>query len=161
MNRVSTVERKSECEIVVTRTINGSVPLVYAAWTKSDWFAQWWVPKSTPISLLSCEMDVRVGGGYRLVFDVGAGNTMAFYGQYLEVTPAKRLVWTNDEGGPENASTTTVTFAEHTGGTLVVLHEQHPSKEALEAALATGSADCMGETFDQLDAFIGTQLSAT
>jgi uncharacterized protein YndB with AHSA1/START domain len=52
---------------------------------------RWWVPKSTGMSLLSCEADVRVGGRYRLVFDLGAPKTMAFFGRYLEVTPYSRL----------------------------------------------------------------------
>ena len=63
--------------------------------------------------------------------------------------PYSRLAWTNDEG-VEGGPVTTVTFEETGGKTLVVLHENYPSKEALDAA-GTGAADAMGETFDQLD----------
>ena len=57
------------------------------------------MPKSaTGVSLVSCEMDVRTGGKYRLEFGAGGSETMAFYGKYLDVVPNERIVWTNDEG---------------------------------------------------------------
>ena len=120
---------------------------------------QWWVPKSSGLSLISCEADVRVGGGYRLVFVHGASEPMAFHGKYLEVTPCSRLVWTNEESG-DAGQVTTVTFEEKAGKTLVVLHELYPSKEALDAALASGSQAGTLETFEQLDEFVVT-LAAT
>lgn len=145
MKNHTTTQRKSERELVVTRTINGPARLVFEAWTRPELLKRWWVPKSAGLTLLSCEMDVRVGGGYRLVFVGGA----AFFGKYLEVTPPSRLVWTNEEGG-EAGPVTTVTFEEKAGKTLLVLHELYPSKEALDAA-GTGAADAMQETFGQLD----------
>ncbi len=102
MKNRTTVERKSERELVVTRTFNGPARIVFEAWTKPELFRRWWVPKSMGMSLLSCEMDVRVGGRYRLVFAHGDSQS-AFFGTYIEVTPHSRLVWTNeegDEGGP-------------------------------------------------------------
>ena len=148
------VERKSDRELVVTRTFNGPARLVFEAWTKPELFKRWWVPKSTGLSLLSCEMDVRVGGRYRLVFGLGASEPMAFFGTYLEVTPHSRLVWTNDEAG-DAGQVTTVTFEEKAGKTWVVLHELYPSKEALDAA-GTGAADAMPEQFEQLDELLVT-----
>ena len=151
MTTRTTVERKSERELVVTRTFNASARIVFEAWTKPELFKQWWVPKSMGMSLLSCEMDVRVGGKYRLEFEPDA---MAFFGTYLEVTPHSRLVWTNEEGG-EGGSVTTVTFEEKRGKTLLVMHELYSSKEALDAA-GTGAADAMVETFAQLDELLLT-----
>ena len=147
MNDQTTVERTSEREVVVTRLINGPPRLVFEAWTKAELFQRWWVPKSAPIVLRSCEMDVRTGGTYRLVFEAGA-QTMAFFGKYLEVTPYSRIVWTNDEGGEDVAAISTVTFEEHDGKTRITMVELHPSKEALDASI--GSTDGMPETFDQL-----------
>ena len=141
MKNRTTVERKSERELVVTRTFNGPARIVFEAWTKPELFKRWWVPKSMGMSLRSCEMDVRVGGKYRLEFEPDA---MAFFGTYLEVTPHSRLVWTNEEGG-EGGPVTTVTFEEKGGKTLLVMHELYPSKEALDAA-GTGAADAMAET---------------
>ncbi|MGO9831687.1 MAG: SRPBCC family protein [Myxococcaceae bacterium] len=143
----TTVERKSEREFVVTRTFDGPARLVYEAWTKPELLKQWWAPKSIGMSLLSCEADVRVGGGYRFVFG-HEGKTMAFFGKYLEVTPPSRLVWTNEEGEGGQA-VTTVTFEEKGGKTLLVLHELHPSKEATDEAIGFGEG--LRETFGQLD----------
>ena len=146
-----TVERKSDREILVTRTFNAPARLVFAAWTQPELFKQWWVPKSMGMVLHSCEMDVRVGGKYRLNF----GDGMDFFGKYLEVAPPSRLAWTNEEGG-ENGSITTVTFEERGGKTLLVLSELYPSKEALEAG--AGATDAMGETFAQLDALLDSAI---
>ena len=145
----TTVERTSDREVMVTRTINGPARIVFEAFTKAELFRRWWVPKSMGMTLLSCELDARVGGKYRLTFDVGGPEPIAFFGTYVEVTPSARLAWTNEEGG-EGGPVTTVTFEERGGKTLVVLCESHPSKEALDAA-GTGAAEAMSETFDQLD----------
>jgi len=143
----TTVERKSDREVVVTRTINGPARIVFEAFTKAELLKRWWVPKSMGMTLLSCEVDARVGGKYRLVFDHDP-EPFAFFGTYVEVKPYSRLAWTNEESG-EAGSVTTVTFEEKGGKTLVVVHDRYPSKEALDAA--GGAADAMGETFDQLD----------
>src|SRR5689334_6529815 len=139
MKHRTTVERKSERELVVTRTFDAPARIVFEAWTRPELFRQWWVPRSMGMSLLSCEMDVRVGGKYRLEFAPDA----AFFGTYLEVIPNARLVWTNEEGG-EGGPVTTVTFEEKGAKTLLVLHELHASKEALDAA-GTGAADALVE----------------
>jgi len=154
MKNPTTVERKSERELVVTRTFNGSARIVFEAWTKPELIKRWWVPKSMGMSLLSCEMDVRVGGKYRFVFRHDASEPMAFFGRYIEVTPYSRLVWTNEEGG-DSGQVTTVTFEERGGKTLLIMHELYPSKEALDAA-GTGSADATVETFAQLDELLVT-----
>ena len=153
MKNRTTVERKSERELVITRTFNGPARLVFEAWTSPKLFRQWWVPKSMGMTLYSCEMDVRVGGKYRLEFSEDPANPMAFFGTYLEVTPHSRLVWTNEES--DDGSVTTVTFEERAGKTLLVMHELYPSKEALDVA-GTGAADAMGETFEQLDELLVT-----
>jgi uncharacterized protein YndB with AHSA1/START domain len=145
----TTVERTSDREVVVTRTVNGPARIVFEAFTKAELFKRWWVPRSMGMKLLSCEIDARVGGKYRLTFDTGGPEPAAFFGTYVEVKPPSRLAWTNDEAG-EGGSVTTVIFEEKGGKTLVVVRETYPSKEALDAA-GTGAADAMGETFDQLD----------
>jgi uncharacterized protein YndB with AHSA1/START domain len=149
MKNPTTVERTSDRDVVVTRTVNGPARHVFEAFSKADLLRRWWVPKSMGMKLLSCEVDARVGGKYRLTFDVGAAEPAAFFGTYTEVKPYSRLAWTNEEEG-EGQSVTTVTFEEKGGKTLVVLHERYPSKEALDAA-GTGAQDAMVETFGQLD----------
>jgi uncharacterized protein YndB with AHSA1/START domain len=154
MKHSATVERTSERELVVSRTVNGPARLVFEAWTKPELLERWWAPKSFPISLLSCEIDPRVGGKYRLVFGY-EGSTMEFFGRYLEVTPPSRLVWTNDEGD-DGGTVTTVTFEERDGKTLVVVHDLYPSKEALDGAIASGSTSGMPEALEQLDDLLVT-----
>jgi uncharacterized protein YndB with AHSA1/START domain len=151
----TTVERKSERELVVTRTINGPARIVFEAFTRPELFKRWWVPKSFGLSLLSCELDVRVGGTYRFVFSHNGSEPMAFFGRYIEVTPHSRLVWTNDEGD-DGGAVTTATFEEQAGKTLLVMHDLYPSKEALDAAIASGSTGGMSETLDQLDELVVT-----
>jgi uncharacterized protein YndB with AHSA1/START domain len=126
----TTVERKSDREVVVTRTLNGPARMVFEAFTKAELFRRWWVPRSMGMTLLSCEVDARVGGKYRLVFD-SSPEPVAFFGSYVEVKPYSRLAWTNEESG-DGGSVTTVTFEEKNGKTLVVLRETYPSKEALD-----------------------------
>jgi uncharacterized protein YndB with AHSA1/START domain len=154
MKNRTTVERKSERELVVTRTVNGPARIVFEAWTKPELLKRWWVPKSSGVSLLSCEADVRVGGRYRLVFSHDA-STMEFFGRYLEVTPHSRLVWTNDEGD-DGGAVTTVTFEEKGGKTLLVVHDLYPSREALDGAIASGATAGMPETLEQLDELVVT-----
>lgn len=153
MKNRTTVERKSDREVVVTRTIDAPPHIVFQAWTNAELFKRWWVPKSAGLTLLSCEMDVRVGGQYRLVFALGASDQMAFFGTYTEVVPNSRLVWTNEEGD-EGGSVTTVTFEKKGDQTLLTICDLYPSKEAL---LASGAVDAMPETLDQLDEFLAIE----
>ena len=150
MNR-TTLERKSDRELVTTRTFNGPARIVFEAWTKPELLKRWWAPKSLGVVFLSCEADVRTGGTYRFVFShPSSEQPMPFFGRYVEVTPGSRLVWTNDEGD-EDGPVTTVTFEERGGETLVVIHELYLSKKALDDAMASGSISWSGEQFEQLD----------
>jgi uncharacterized protein YndB with AHSA1/START domain len=148
----TTAQRKSDREMVVTRTFDAPARLVFEAWTRPELFKQWWVPKSIGLVLLSLEQDVRVGGGYRLVFDLGDSKTMAFFGKYVEVTPPSRLAWTNEES--EDGAITTVTFEEKDGRTHLTLSELYPTKEAFERNI--GSTEGLPEQFEQLDALLAT-----
>ena len=150
----TTVERKSDREVVVTRTFDAPARLVFEAWTKPELFEQWWVPRSMGMTLRSCELDVRTGGKYRLVFGDDPANPMAFFGEYLDVVPNQRLVWTNEESGADG-SVTTVTFEEKNGKTTLVMSELYPTKEALDAA-GTGAQEAMKETFGQLDELLAS-----
>ena len=148
MKHRTTVDRTSDREVVVKRTIDAPARIVFEAWTKPELFKQWWVPRSLGVSLQSCELDARTGGKYRLVFGDAESTQMEFFGRYIEVTPPSRIVWTNDEAG-EGGAVTTVTFEEQGGQTLLVIHDLYPSKEAADEG--AGSMDGMPETLDQLD----------
>ncbi|GAA0250129.1 SRPBCC family protein [Rhodanobacter caeni] len=148
------VKRKSDRELEVTRTFDAPARIVFEAWSKPELFRLWWIPKSAELTLLSCDMDVRTGGAYRLVFSHPASDQpMAFFGTYREVIPQKRIVWTNEES--DEGAVTTVTFEEDAGKTRVTLHERYPTTAALDEALA-GSAEGLPEQFAQLDALLAT-----
>jgi uncharacterized protein YndB with AHSA1/START domain len=124
--------------------------MVFKAWSQTDLLRRWWVPKGSGISLVSCDMDVRTAGKYRLEFGAG-DDTMAFYGKYLDVVPNERIVWTNDE--EEGGAVTTVTFEDRGGKTLLTFHELYPSTEALEEAMQ-GAAAGLPTQLDQLEALL-------
>jgi uncharacterized protein YndB with AHSA1/START domain len=156
MKNRTTVERKSERELVVTRTFGAPARIVFEAWTKPELFRRWWVPKSCSLTLLECEQDVRVGGRYRLVFShPSAPQPMEFFGRYLDVTPHSRLVWTNEEGG-DSGQVTTLTFEDTAGKTSLVMRDLYASKAALDEAIASGSTEGASETFEQLDELLVT-----
>ena len=143
------VDRQSDTDIVVTRSFDAPARLVYSAWTRPDLMRRWWIPRSMGMTLLSCEMDVRVGGGYRFeIKHPAAPHPMAFFGTYVEVVPDARLVWTNDESA--TGAVTTVTFTEVNGKTRLVMHERYPTKAALDENMGS----IMPEQFVQLDVLL-------
>lgn len=151
------VERRSERDLVVTRSFDAPAHLVFEAWTSPALFTRWWTPKSSGMTLLSCDMDVRAGGGYRLEFGhPAAEGSMTFFGKYIDVVPGSRLVWTNEES--DGGAVTTVTFTEKEGRTLLVLHESYPTREALDQSIE-GMEGGMPEQFEQLDALLATLRS--
>lgn len=146
------VQQRSDRELVVTRTFDAPPRMVFDAWTRPELFMRWWAPKSAGVPLISCEMDVRAGGRYRLEFGQDPSGSFVFFGRYLEVVTGSRLVWTNDE--VEGGAVTTVTFEEEGGKTLLTLHELYPSREELDDACA-GMEGGMPEQFGQLEELLG------
>ena len=150
----ATVERTSDRELVVTRTVRGPARFVFEAWARPELFKRWWAPASFGVTIVSYEADVRTGGTYRLEMGhPSSEQTMAFYGRYIEVVPNARIVWTNDEGD-QDGPVTTVTFEESDGDTLVTVHDLYPSKESLDEAIASGSTSGWSEQLKQLDAIL-------
>jgi uncharacterized protein YndB with AHSA1/START domain len=155
-NNPTTVERMSEREFVVTRVVNGPAHIVFEAWSNPELFRRWWTPKSFGMTILSCEMDVRTGGGYKLVIShPSAPQPMTFFGKYLDVVVPSRIVWTNEESG-EAGAVTTVTFEDRGGDTVVVLRDLYPTKAALDEAMVSGATSGFEEQFNQLDALLVT-----
>jgi uncharacterized protein YndB with AHSA1/START domain len=149
----TTTERRGDRDLVMTRTFAAPPRIVFEAWTKPELFMLWWPPKSSGVPMVGCDMDVRVGGGYSVTFQMDGADAMTFFGKYTEVDPPARLVWTNEEGG--EISITTVTFEEKDGQTLLVMSERYPSKEALDASYV-GMECGTPEQFEQLDDLLVT-----
>jgi len=151
-DRPTSVERRTDIDLFVTRVFAATVERVYAAWTVPTLFRLWWAPRSMGAAMTDCRMDVRTGGSYQITFAHPSSPTgMTFYGRYLEVVPNERLVWTNDEG--EEGAVTTVSFLPRDGATLLVLHDRYPTKDALDRAYE-GMDGSLPEQFSQLDALL-------
>ena len=147
----TTVERRSDRELVVTRTFNAPAALVFDAWTKPELVLRWWAPRSTGMRLVTCEIDLRVGGKYRYVFAGEGDAQFTAFGTYKAVERPTRLVSTDEEGNaPEGEAVTTSTFTEKAGRTTVVVHQLFASKESLDAS-ATGLEAGTREQFEQLE----------
>jgi uncharacterized protein YndB with AHSA1/START domain len=154
----TTVERRSDRELVVTRTFNAPARIVFDAWTRPDLLERWWAPRSLGVTLFSCEADVRVGGAYRYVFGHDASHAMAFSGVYKEVDRPSRLVATQifEQMRSAGEAIVTATFDERDGKTTLVLHQLYPSKESLDGAVASGMERGMRDTFEQLEELVAT-----
>ncbi|MBX3478147.1 MAG: SRPBCC domain-containing protein [Brevundimonas sp.] len=153
MDSRTRVERTSDRELTASRTVQAPARLVFEAFARPELFRQWWIPQSMGLTLVSCEMDVRTGGGYRLeISHPAAPEPMAFFGRYIEVVPPSRIVWTNEEG--EEGAVTTVTLEEADGATRVVVRDLYPSREALDAAMASGATGAWPEQFEALEALL-------
>jgi len=154
-------ERRSDRDLVVTRTFDAPVRLVYQAWTQAELFQLWWAPKSSPVPMIACEMDVRTGGGYSVSFGHDLASAMTFYGKYVDVVPDERIVWTNEESG--QVTVTTVTFEDDDGRTRLTMHDRYPSKDALDATIAGAQDAAMddptSEQFRQLDDLLVTLVA--
>ena len=162
MNQTS-MELEGDREIVISRTFNGPARIVFDCWTRPDFVKRWWAPKSFGDAVVGCDADVRVGGSYRYVLQVGDGNKMAFSGRYTEVTPHSRLVYTqafeptaSGANPGDDHLTIIVTFEEHEGKTHLVQRVLCPSKELRDTVLASGMEHGMRITMDQLDELVAS-----
>lgn len=155
--KATTVVRKSDHEVVVTRIFDSPAAEVYAAWTRPELFREWWAPRSMGATITACEIDARRGGGYSITFGADGADPMTFFGRYLEVAPASRLAWTNEES--PDAPVTTVTFEAEGDGTRLSLRELYPTAEPVADAVE-GLQTMMVEQFAQLDALLDARRPA-
>lgn len=117
----------------ITRFINAPPGRVYAAWTDPSELREWFVPEN--VRTRNITADVRVGGKYRWDLITQEGENWAAFGEYREVVPGKKIVftwqWDDDEAWENLTSVVTVEFCESRGGTeLQLKHEQLPSEES-------------------------------
>lgn len=156
----TTVELEGDRVVVLTRTFRAPPPLVFEAWTKPELVARWWAPKSHGVTVKSIDADVKVGGRYRYVLRHG-DNEFAFSGEYLELDPPGRLVYSQIfEAYPDAPTEIVVTFEAKSGGTYMVSRETYASAEARTGALQSGMESGMRETMDQLDDLVA-ELAAS
>ncbi len=137
-------------QILITREFDAPKHLVYQAYTTPDLVRRWWHANRGEITL--CEIDLRVGGGWRYVMTARGGFEVGFHGEYREIVPNERLVSTEVyEGAPDAPALDTVTFTEVDGRTKLALLVQHTSKANRDAHIGSGMEDGLHDAFDLLE----------
>lgn len=155
-NYETTVTAVSDRELVIQRFYEGPADIVFRVWTEPQLVARWWAPQSMGARVISCEAEVRDGGCYRYVQQPPQGASFAFFGEYLEVTPPKRLVYTQifEPMAGAGAVQVTATFSERDGGTELELREIYPSPQALQMALSSGMEAGLRIVLEQVAALV-------
>ena len=155
------VSTPSDQEVLIKRSFDASAPLVWRAYTEPALMRRW-LTAMPGWSMPVCEMDVRVGGRYRWRWrNDQDGSEFGFAGTFREIQPATRLVHTQTydagtvgDAHPTNQAIVTVTFLEEGGATTVTTLVDFGSREARDAAMATGMTDGMEQSYQQLDKLI-------
>src|SRR5581483_9234926 len=132
--RRASVTLPSDTQILITRQFAAPPALVYRAYTTPELVSRWWVGRRGVMK--SCEIDLRVGGGWRYVMEANGGFEVAFHGVYEDIVTNERLgspaVF---EGMPGAEALGTITFERHEGGTLLGILVDHPSRDHRDAHL--------------------------
>src|SRR5437773_12482193 len=145
------VTTPSDREIRMTRLFNAPMRLVFEAMTKPEHVKQWWGRLGEGYSVPVCEIDLRPGGAWRFVNRHPKGEA-AFYGEYREIAPPSRLVFTEIfEPFPDSVSVVTAVFTEEGGKTRLTATVRYPTKEVRDMVLATGMAHGAAISYDRLE----------
>lgn len=154
MKNTLNVATRGDREIVLTRTFDAARPLVWEALSKPE-FLKRWLFGPPGWSMTVCDNDQRVGGTFRLAWKNTDGTEMAMQGVYREVVAPERIVRTESflfgcdaQSGEQLA---TLLLTEKGGQTLLTLTVLYPSKEARDAALASGMDRGVAAGYDRLD----------
>ena len=147
------VSLPSDTEILITREFAAPAHLVYKAFTTPDLVKRWWSAKRGEVTI--AEIDLRVGGKWRWVMITDGGFEVAFHGEYREIEPNERLVYTEAyegaPGGDENAALITMNLAETEGRTTLTLVTEMPTKEDRDLILESGMEAGMQDAYDLLE----------
>ena len=150
------VTTPSDHEIRMTRLFSAPRHLVFEAMTKPEHVRQWWGRLGEGYSVPVCEIDLRVGGAWRFVNRHPRGEA-AFHGEYREITPPSRLVFTEIfEEFPDTVSVVTTEFADEGGKTRMTATVRYPSLEVRDMVLATGMSRGAGISYDRLDDLVAS-----
>jgi uncharacterized protein YndB with AHSA1/START domain len=145
----------SDVEITMTRTFDAPRRLVFAAFTDPEHLPHWLVgPEGWTMS--TCEVDLRVGGGWHFAWRHVDGQSMEMRGEYLEVAAPERLVRTESWGGDWPETVCTLVLDEQDGRTTITDTIRYPSRQARDAATATGMSEGADRSFALLAALLAT-----
>jgi uncharacterized protein YndB with AHSA1/START domain len=147
------VTTPSDREIVMTRVFDAPRDLVFEAQTSCEHMSHWWGPRKYEVA--SCEIDFRPGGKWRILHRGPDGDEHAFYGEFREIVPPERIVWTFEWGGmPGHVSVDTLTLEEHDGKTTLTATSVFDTVEDRDGMLQSGMEEGAAETWDRLDEYL-------
>jgi uncharacterized protein YndB with AHSA1/START domain len=142
------VTTPSDCEIVLTRVFDAPRHLVFEAFSKPELLKRWFGPRGW--SLVVCEVDLRVGGGFRFVLRSLDGKEMGMRGVYCEITPPERSVQMESFDDYPGESQVTAAFVEQGGNTTLTATVLYPSCEVRDAVIQSGMEHGAAESYDKL-----------
>ncbi|MFB3738087.1 MAG: SRPBCC family protein [Candidatus Velamenicoccus archaeovorus] len=143
----------SDREIVMTRVFDAPRELVFEAHTSCEHLSRWWGPRRYEV--VECDVDFRVGGRWRIVHQGPDGERIAFFGEYLEIVPPERIVWTfGFEGMPGEPGPESYAFEERDGRTTITSRAEFASREIRDMVLGSGMESGAAETYDRLDEYL-------
>jgi uncharacterized protein YndB with AHSA1/START domain len=155
-SRAAKVTLPTDEQILITREFDAPRNLVYKAWTTPALVGRWWHANRGEVS--SIDIDLRVGGKWRYVMVAEGGFEVGFHGEYREVVPNERIVYTEVyEGLPEGmdaeaeAALNTLTFEEADGRTTVTILVEHRNQEGRDMHIDSGMEAGMQDAFDLLE----------
>lgn len=146
----------ADTQMLITRDFDAPPHLVYKAWTTPELVKRWWHANRGTVTI--AEVDLRPGGKWRSVMVTDSGFEVGFHGEYREVVPNERLVYTEVyEGAPlmadgqEDAAVNNVTFSDLGGRTRVITLIECSSKETRDAIINSGMESGMQDAYDLLE----------
>jgi uncharacterized protein YndB with AHSA1/START domain len=150
----ATVSLPTDEQILITREFDAPKHLVFRAFTAPDLIRRWWHAKRGEVTV--CESDLRVGGKWRRVMIADGGLEVGFHGEYREIVPDEKIVYTEVfEGAPavssDDATVNTATFEEVDGRTKLTLLTEAPSKEIRDAIIDSGMEAGLQDALDLLE----------
>jgi len=145
------VTTPSEQEIRLTRLFDAKRELVFEAMTKPEHVKRWWGCLGAGYSVPVCEIDLRPGGKWRFVSRHPKGEA-AFNGEYKEIVPPSRLVFTEIfEDFPDTVSVVTTVLSEEGGKTRFTATVRYPSLQVRDMVIASGMSRGAGISYDRLE----------
>ena len=149
----ATVTLPTDEQILITREFDAPKHLVWKAWTTPELVRRWWHANRGDMTV--CEIDLRVGGGWRYAMVADGGLEVGFHGEFREIVPNERLVSTEVyEGIPdaeEHAAVDILALTEVNGRTVLTVLVEHPTKEGRDAHINSGMEDGMQDAMDLLE----------
>lgn len=151
----TTFTTPSDRELLMTRTVDAPRERVFEVWTRPEHLPHWMLGPGN-WTMPVCEVDLRPGGAWRFVWRLPDGAEMEMRGVYREIVPPERLVSTESWGGDWPETLNTLALTEHDGKTTMTCTVLYPSKQARDAALATGMKEGWSASNDRLDEYLRT-----